>query len=127
VTPPPTAARNVERAQAGHDFVPRLRTGNVGVARKLADRAYQRISIHPRLPRAEILARPLDYVSKVELSDGAEANIPPLLGHARSFAGASNDLFREIVQIRSQLVGGGEFLELAAIQRVEAGACRFPQ
>ena len=77
----PAVPGNVERAEARHDSVARLRSGYIGAGRKLADRPNERVSINSRLPRAEILGCPCEDVCEIELCDSAEANAPVLLDH----------------------------------------------
>src|ERR1700674_4017260 len=118
---------SVERADARHDVVACLRSGDVRTVREFADRLKERVPIDPGLPRAEILCRPFEDVCEIEFCGSAKANAPSPLGHEGSFTRSGNDLFGEIVQISLEPVDAVKFLELASIQRPEACASRLPQ
>ena len=77
----PPAPCDVKRAEAWHDVVAPFRPWRARISRKLADRAEQCISIDSGLPSAKILGCPANYVCKIELGEGAEANTPALLDH----------------------------------------------
>jgi hypothetical protein len=82
----PVENGNMERAEARHDLIARLRSRRFGTVRKLAERLQKRVPVNPRLPRPEILRRPREDVREIELSDCAEANTPSSLDHVTSFA-----------------------------------------
>jgi hypothetical protein len=84
VTSTATAPRHVERAKAGHDFVPGLRPSDTRTIAKLGDRQNERVAIDARLSRAKILSGPFEDVREVEFRGGAETDAPFSFGHAGS-------------------------------------------
>jgi hypothetical protein len=120
--------RDVQRADAGHKLVAGPGPGQPGTVCKFTDRLHERVAINPGLSRSEIVLRPLKNVRKVELCGRAKANLPFWLGHeAQSVSRTGNDLFGKVVQIRFEVADAVEFLELAAIQRIESDARRLSQ
>jgi hypothetical protein len=77
VAPASPVPGDMERAEARHDLVARLRAGQIGTARQLADCADERVPINPGLPLAEAFGCLLQDVCEIELCDSAETNAPP--------------------------------------------------
>jgi hypothetical protein len=85
VTPATAAARNVDGPKPAQDFVPRLRSDDIGSLGELRDRLQQGITISPGLSGAEILGRPFEDIGEIDLGGGAKPNTLCRLGHAADY------------------------------------------
>lgn len=126
VTSATTMSSDVERAEAPHDLVSGLGSGDIGIAGKLADRLNKCVAVETGLPRAEILSRPFENICEVELCRSAEPDAPFPLGHYVLSSCAGNDFLGKVIQISLQVLDIFELFEFAPIQWGGADACCFP-
>jgi hypothetical protein len=121
-----TMSSNVECAEAPHDLVSGLGSGDIGTAGKFADRLNKHVAIEPGRPRAKILSRPFENICEIQLCSSAEPNAPFLPGHDALLRCAGNDFLGKVIQIGLQVLDIFELFEFAPIQRCGAEARCFP-